>query len=114
MNYNSSTNFNFKDMIKEAKLSLGPHKTFQELGASTSSLQVSHLPLLEPANKKSNALALDEAYYSNPDNSTCQEPVHSNEIQTQKRKKIDEVDTGHILPEGSHQNQKQDCMGMWS
>ena len=76
-------NFNFEDAIKEAKLLLGPRKTFQELGASTSSLQVSHLPLLEPANKKYDALTLDEAYY-NLDNSTCQEPIHLNEIRAQK------------------------------
>ena len=53
LNVNNSmnfiTNFSFKDTLKDAELSLGPHETFQESESDKSSL--SHLP----SNKKSNA-----------------------------------------------------------
>lgn len=105
MNY--SANFNFEVAVKEAELSLGPRETFQEANTSLSSL--SNLPTLpvKLTNKKSDALTLAEA--SNPGTSTLvrQEPVHSNEMRAQKRKKTDEVDQGHILPEGSRRNRNK-------
>jgi hypothetical protein len=101
VDYNA--NLGFEDTPNNVQISLGPHKTSQE--ANTSAL--SHFPPLKPANKKSDALTLAKASNpkSNPGDSTHhQEPVNSNEMRAQKRKKMDEVDKGHILPEGSHRN----------
>ena len=42
--------------------------------------------------------------FNPPGASTIQEAVLSNEMWAQKQKKIDEVDKGHILPEGSCRN----------
>jgi hypothetical protein len=108
MNY--SANFNFEYTLKEAELSLGPHETFQEANTNLSSLSPGHLlPLeLRLANEKSDALTLQVSEASNPGTSTCQEPViNSNEMRAQKRKKMDEVDQGHILPEGSRRNRNK-------
>ena len=82
-------NFNFEDTLKEAKLSLGPRETFPNF-----------------VDKKSDApLILAEA--SIPGTPAHQEPVHSNNMRAQKRKKTDEVDKGDILPEGSRRNRNK-------
>ena len=101
----NGANFNFEGALKEAELSLGPRETLQEANTSLSSL--SNLPPLKLTNEKSGALTLTEA--SNLGTSTLerQEPVHSNEMRAQKRKKMDEVDEGHILPEGSRRNRNK-------
>ena len=79
---NHGTNFNFEDALREAELSPSPRETFQ--GAITGSL--SHLPPLKLSSEKSDAV-LTLAKASNPGTSTRQEPVHSNEVRAQKRKK---------------------------
>jgi hypothetical protein len=94
MNYSANTNINFEDSdalitpLKEAELLLGP---------------------LELPNEKSEAPTLAEAYNTGTGTSTLQvqEPVHSNEMRAQKRKKTDEVDKGDILPEGSRRNRNK-------
>ena len=97
-----SAGFSFEDTLKESELSLGPHETFQEANMSS----LTHLPLLPKlTNDKSDALTFAEA--SNPGTSTRQEPVHSIEMRAQKRKKVDEVDKGRILPEGSRRKRNQ-------
>jgi hypothetical protein len=78
-----------------------------------SSLTGSHLV---PSNEKSDAaltrVTLADASEFNLGTSTHQEP-HSNEIsndselRAQKRKKTDEVDKCHILPEGSRRNRNK-------
>jgi hypothetical protein len=100
VNYSANTaNFNFEDALtKEAELSLGPREAFQEPNMS---LPVAPLSLELP----NEALTLGEAY--NPSTPTLQDPVHSNEMRAQKRKKTDEVDEGHILPEGSRRNRNK-------
>jgi hypothetical protein len=104
-----SAGFSIEDMLtcKEAELSLGPRETFQEANMSFESL--SHLPLPPKlTNEKSDTLTL-AAEASNPGTSTRQdsEPVHSIEMRAQKRKKMDEVDEGRILPEGSRRKRNQ-------
>jgi hypothetical protein len=104
MNYSAnSANFNFEDALKEAELLLGPQarEAFQE---SNMSLPVDPLPAELP-NEKSEALTLAEA--NNTGSSTLQEPVHSNGMPAQKRKKMDEVDKSDILPEGSRRNRNK-------
>jgi hypothetical protein len=103
-----SANLGFEDTPNDVQILLGPHETSQE--ANTSALI--HFPPLKPANEKSDALTLAEASNpnSNPEDSTHQqEPVNknSNEMRAQKRKKTDEVDKGHILPEGSRRNRNK-------
>jgi hypothetical protein len=103
---NYSANFNFEDSLKEVESSLGPHKTFQEANTDMNSL--SHLPLLKPASENSDALPhahIPEG--SNLGTSTRREPVRFNEMRAQKRKKMDEVDEGRILPEGSRRNRNK-------
>jgi hypothetical protein len=96
--------FSIEDTLKEAELSLGPQETFQEANMSFESL--SHLPLPPKlTNEKPDALPLAEA--SNPGTSTRQEPVHDIEMRAQKRTKMDEVDEGRILPEGSRRKRNQ-------
>ena len=98
-----SANFNFEHTLKEAESSLEPHKTFQETNADMNS--PCHLKL---ANGNSDELTHTEASYgSYPGTSTSQEPFHLNEMRGQKRKKMDEVDEGHILPEGSRRNRNK-------
>jgi hypothetical protein len=83
--------------------------TFQEANTDVNSL--SHLPLLKlrVASENSESDALTQAEASNPgtSGSTRREPVRFNEMRAQKRKKIDEVDKGHILPEGSRRNRNK-------
>jgi hypothetical protein len=103
MNYSANTaNFNSEDALKEAELLLGPREAFQVQEANTS---LSVAPLELP-NEKYEELTLPEAY-TNTGTSTLQEPVHENEMRAQKRKKMDEVDKGHILPEGSRRNRNK-------
>ena len=95
-----SANFNFEDALEEAILSLEPHETFQDANMSS----LGHLsPLkLQVVNEKSDdPLTVAEASNSGTSAHPSQEPVHSNEMRAQKRKKTDEVDKGCILPEGS-------------
>ena len=99
-NLDYSANFNFEHTQKEVESSLGPHETFQE--ANTDLNSHCHLKV---ANENSDALTHAEASY--PGTSTSQEPFHFNEMRGQKRKKVDEVDEGHILPEGSRRNRNK-------
>ena len=89
---NISANFNFEDTLKEVDSSLGPHETFQDANTDKNSLR--SLPLPKPA-------------IENSGTSTCGEPVCFNEMRAQKRKKMDEVDKEHILPEGSRRNRNK-------
>ena len=93
MNYSA----NFEDTLKEAESSLGPRETFQEANTGTDMNSPSHIPFLKLANENSQG-------------TSTQEPVHLSEMpqmRAQKRKKIDEVDKGRILPEGSRRNRNK-------
>ena len=94
---------NFDDVLKEPELSLGPHETLQAVNTSSPN----HLPPPKLATEKFDVPTLAEASSSNIVTSTHQEPVHSNEMRAQKRKKPDEVDKGQILPEGLRRNQNK-------
>jgi len=105
-------NFRFEETaLKDVELSLGPRETFQEADTTWSSL--SHLV---PSNEKSESdvaltrVTLADASEFNLGTSAHQGP-HSNEIfnelRVQKRKKKDEVDKCHILPEGSRRNRNK-------
>jgi hypothetical protein len=104
---NYSANFNFEDTLKEAESSMGPHETFQEANTDINSLSYQQLLKLRVASENSESDALTQAEASNPGTSTRREPVCFNEMRAQKRKKIDEVDKGHILPEGSRRNRNK-------
>ena len=114
MKYNATSNtaqanFNFEDVLKDSEaelVSLGPCEAFQE---ANTSLPVAVAPLELP-NEKYEALTLPglpKASSCTLGTSTLQELVHSNEMRAQKRKKTDEVDQGHILPEGSRRNRNK-------
>ena len=100
----NNANFNFEDVLNEAELSLGPREEFQEANMSFPVAPPMELPI-----EKSEALThpSPETSSYNPGTSTLQEPVHSNEMRAQKWKKVDEVDAGQILPEGSRRNRSK-------
>ena len=114
MKYNATSNtaqanFNFKDVLKdsEAELdSLGPREAIQEANMSLP-VAVAPLELLNENYEALTLLGLPKASSCTLGTSMLQELVHSNEMQAQKRKKTDEVDKGHILPEGSRQNRNK-------
>ena len=99
MNYSTNTaNFNFGDAIN-----FGDTLT-KEAEPVAPSLQVMQLPIVP--NEKSESLTLAEV--NNQSASMLQDPVQSSaEMRTQKRKKMDEVDKGDILPEGSRRNRNK-------
>ena len=99
MNYSTNTaNFNFGDAIN-----FGDTLT-KEAEPVAPSLQVMQLPIVP--NEKSKSLTLAEV--NNQSASMLQDPVQSSaEMRTQKRKKMDEVDKGDILPEGSRRNRNK-------
>ena len=106
MDYNINFNFDSEETLKEAESSLGPREPFQE--ANTDMNSHSHLPLAFPKLTNENSDALTQAEAStNPGTSTNQDSVHFNEMQGQKRKKMNEVDECRILPEGSRQNRNK-------
>jgi hypothetical protein len=103
---NFIANFSLEDTLKDAELPLqvGPRETFQEADTT------SHLPSNEKSDAALTRVSLADASEFNLGTSTHLEP-HSNEIinelRAQKRKKTDEVDKSHILPEGSRRNRNK-------
>jgi hypothetical protein len=105
---NYISNFSFEDTIKDAELSLGPCETQEP---DTSSLRVSHL-VVPPSYETDAALTrvtltLPDASDFNLGTSAHHSNEMSDELRAQKRKKIDEVDKCHILPEGSRRNRNK-------
>ena len=94
-------NFHFNNDLGSCVINNG--LVYDSAGLSHSSLPLP--PKL--TNEESDTLALQVYEASNPGTSTHQEPVHSIEMRVQKRKKMDEVDKGRILPEGSRRKRNQ-------
>ena len=95
MNYGPVLTSILRNALREAELLLGPRETFQEANISS----LSCLPPLKISSQKSDAvLTLVEATITGTSR-TISFQRHAG-----SKAKKDEVDKGHILPEGLHQN----------